>query len=79
MFLLGALVVAQPTIPVTPPTAQASEEDLNPTFVVSGLPSVFTNSWLEREPLRAARNSLLCSDACKIQLPAQSEHAAHCL
>jgi len=44
-------VVAQPTVPVTPPTAQVSEEDSKPVSAVTGPPSVFTNSWLEREPV----------------------------
>jgi hypothetical protein len=44
-------VVAQPIVPVTPPTAQVSEEDLKATSAANALPSVFTNSWLEREPV----------------------------
>jgi hypothetical protein len=51
LFLLGASVVAQPVVPVTPPSAQVPEEDLKATSAVSASPSAFTNSWLEREPV----------------------------
>jgi hypothetical protein len=49
LFLLGASVVAQPMLPVTSPTVQASEE--GPSRNSAGIASagVFSSSWLVRE------------------------------